>query len=283
MSFGTQISAQFIGANGPVFKPPYGRAQTVTFAGTLTNGTDFVAHSFYALAGDGAPTVTSGWAKWAVIDRPQRVGMTVLQGYDPLVMSIPIRFDQVAHDTADGNSIEEDTQILEWMAGRGILYSGSPFSPALGDSPLVTVIAADNSGNPIPLVPLQYQGAGINWVITDLAYDQNPLRNAGGHRIRQDVTVTLLQHVPSPFDTGNDSASTRAKARNGQAGKTYTVTVRAGLRTYQEIATRSAHNPSAAKQILDANKTTKGLKSIRSINAQLPVGAKVKVPLSIRH
>lgn len=285
MSFvGTKISSQFIGPNGiPSPEPPkvpYGRAQTITFAGSLTDGTNWVTHSFFALAGKGAPTVIDGGPNIGVVPRPKRVGVTVVEGYNPLVLSIPLLFDQMANDTVDGQSIEGDMDILEWMWGRGRLYSGSPFSPALGDPPLVTIISADNSGNPIPLVRLAYQP--ISWLVTGLAWDPNPDLNAAGHRIRQPVTVTATQHEPGPFDAGNDSPATRAKGRNGQAGKTYTVTVRAGLRTYQEIATHSAHNPSAARTILDANKTTKGLTSIRSTTARLPDRAKIKVPLSVK-
>ena len=261
--------------------PPYSRSQAITFAGSLTDGTHWEKHSFTVLAGDGGPVPSGGWAKWAVVDRPQRVGVTVFQGYDPITLTVPVRFDAVAYPAIDGQSIEDDIDRLEWMAGRGKLYFNTPFSPGLGENPLVQISAADAHGIPVPLVPLVWQGAGATWLVTDIAYG-DAIRDESGQRIRQDVTVTLLQHIAGPFDSGNDSPATRAKGRAGQKGKFSTVTVRVGLRTYQEIATRFAHNPGAAKQIMDANKTSKKLKSIRSVTAQLPNGAKVKVPLSVR-
>jgi len=261
---------------------PYGRSQTIQFAGSLTDGTHWVKHSFFCLAGDTAPTVNGGYAKWSVVDRPQRIGTTVFQGYDPITLTIPILFDAVAYPPIDGQSLEDDIDRLDWMGGRGALYAGTPFAPGVGESPLIAVSTSDASGKPTPLIPLVWQNAGESWVVTDIAYDDGALRDESGARIRQAATVTLLQHIQGPFDTGNDSAATRAKGRNSQANKFSTVTVRAGLSTYQEIATRFAHNPPAAKTIMDANKTVKKLKSIRSVNAKLPAGTKVKVPLSVR-
>lgn len=263
-------------------RAPAGVLQAITFAGSLTDAAgQSSAHSFVVLAGDGAPTVTGGFAKWQVVDRPQIVGTTVLQGYDPITLVVPILFDEVAYPSVNqGRALEDDIQILEWMGGRGQLYSNSPFSPAFGDSPLITLVTADSSGTPTPLVPASYQA--LVWVITGIDYDPNPLRARNGHRIRQAVTVTLTQHVSGPFDTAADSPATRAASRAGNANKTFTVTVKAGLRTYQQIATRSAHNTAAAARIRDANANTKGISSVRSVNADLPLGAKVKVPVTVR-
>lgn len=261
---------------------PYGRLQTITFAGQLTDGSTTYEYSFSVLAGAEAPTVMGGWAKWAVVDRPQRVGVTQLQGYDPLTLDVPVLFDSVVYPPVDGFTVEQQIEILEWMGGRGRLYTGGHFSPGLGDSPLVTLITADAHGHQTELVPLSYQGASMPWLVIGIDYDQNPLRDEQGRRIRQAATVHLLQHVSGPNDTGNDSPSTRAHARQGQKGKFSSVTVRPGYRTYQEIATRFAHNPTAAREILKANENVKKLKSVRSVNATLPTGARVRVPLSVQ-
>lgn len=147
----------------------------------------------------GAPTVTGGYAKWGVIDRPLRAGLTIFEGYDPSTIEIPILFDDFIG--GNGDAIEDDIQKLEYMAGRGPGAANT-----LGDNkipPIITVQCYDTDGNAFPLIPKPYQyspSTNTNppiWVITGLSWDANPERNHAGNRIRQAATVTVTQYVES--------------------------------------------------------------------------------------
>lgn len=258
--------------------------QQIRFLGTLTNGVQSKSHDFVAIAGEGGPTVTGGFAKWNIIARPQRVGMTVLDGYDPITMDVPIVFDNVVNTLDAQMPVETAVQILEWMAGRGILFDGKVGHPGQGDSPLVKVQTVDGAGNKIPLVPLQYQTDDLNWIVTGLAWDGNPLRNEHGHRMRQKVTVTLTQHVGGP-GTSYDSTTTRDRARRAasNAGST-AFKVTAQNNTIRKIVTFRAHNTShaAAVETLQLNRSDKSLRLGPSVDADLtkhlPLGTKIRVP-----
>ena len=158
-------------------------------------------YSFTVLAGAGAPTIKGGFAKIQVIDRPRRVGFTMPVGYDPISMDVPIQFEcsVVANQPADAYSpadIERDIQILEGMAGRGgsVSVDGSIVS-AVGDPPTLRIYSnqPDNQSN---LIPPNVQN--LQWVISSLTYDTNPVRGPGGDRRRQMVTVTLSQWIAPP-------------------------------------------------------------------------------------
>jgi hypothetical protein len=256
-------------------------AQHFKFIGVLTNGTAFGHHEFTVLADEGAATITGGWAKWAVVDRPQRVGMTVLQGYDPVTLDVPILFDGIVQ--ADGADLERDIQALEWMAGRGRLFAagGHVGAAGQGDSPIVNVFSAASDGVETPMIPPNVQG--LDWVVTGISYDANPLRARSGHRIRQAVTVTLTQHVGSP-GTSLDSAAVRAKARQGTAGRYKVVVTTTGVDTYQQIAAKYAPKPTfkSAVAIMNANKTNANRHARqRSVGKHMGPHVRVRIPLAI--
>jgi len=280
---------------GPAKRPnqydPTTPAQRYQFVGTLASATPagdknlaavFDQQAFTVLAGEGGATITSGWAKWGVIDRPRRVGMTVLQGYDPIVMEVPVRFDDVVHQ--DGADVERDIQKLHWMAGRGKLFAadGHVGASGIGDSPIVNVYSSDGHGRETPLIPPDVQG--IDWVISGLVFDPNPSRGRDGYRIRQDATVTLTQFVAAP---GNslDSPSVRARARRALRNQYAYFPVTAAHDTIRKIVTFDAHNPShdAAVEVLRLNKER--LKLGSSVDApllpHLKPGARIKVPKAV--
>jgi len=266
-------------------------AQSYEFVGTLATATPpsdprlsvrYNQQKLTVLAGEQAATVTGGWAKWGLIERPQRVSMTVLQGYDPVTMDVPIRFDNVVPSA--GSDIEGDIQKLHWMAGRGKLFSaaGHVGAAGQGDSPIVNVYSASSDGKQTPMIPPDAQD--IDWVITGLDFDRNPLRDHGGKRVRQDVTVTLTQHISSP-GTSLDSASVRARARKGIEGEYVYFPVTSARNTIRKITTFDAHNPThaAAVAVLKTNKARLHLGS--SIDAplipHLKPGTKIKVPKTV--
>ncbi|UTI62242.1 hypothetical protein NBH00_12775 [Paraconexibacter antarcticus] len=269
----------------PAAARPSTRAQHITFIGSITDGAHFAKETFTVLAGDGGPTPTGGFARWNVIPRPQRKGITVLDGYDPLTLEIPILFDAAKGPAGD---VEADIQKLEWMGGRGVLFERTGIGqPARGDSPLVVVSTVDAHGVTSALVPAQYQTDGLRWVVTSLAFDTNPIRNAHGDRTRQAVTVTLTEYVATSFSMSADSPAVRAQARKPLADQFTSFPVTSAHNTIRKITIFDAHNPlhSAAVEVLKANRANRKLHLGPSIDQDLikhlPLGTHIKVPLSV--
>jgi hypothetical protein len=256
--------------------------QYIQFAGSLVSGARSVAHAFSVLAGDGSPTVTGGGAKVAIVDRPQRVGLTVVSGYDPLTLDIPIMFDAMAATSPrTPQDIESDIRKLEWMTGRGLLYNGEIGSPGQGDPPLVRVFTANARGDRTPLVPVQYQTDNLYWLVSNVQWDANPDRAPSGYRLRQKATVTLTELVSNPFSTSSSSPAARAAAKKATAGKYRTFVTTNAVDTIKLVALKFAHNTShsAALAIVAANKANKHVGT--SLSKKLRPGTHVKVPESV--
>lgn len=268
------------------------RLQTYVFVGSLTDGHNTDSYSFRVLAGAGGATLTGGGSKWGTVDRPQRKGLTILQGYDPLTLVVPIIFDAVTLDRDDrlaghpntaGKSLEDDIQKLLWMWGRGLLYNTGVGGSAQGDSPLVQVLTADDRGAPTPLVPKDLQTANLFWVIGDLGFDTNPMRNRAGYRIRQAVTVTLTEHVSSEFASSADSPRRRQQGRGALAGKYLTVRATSELNTIAKLAWHYAHTNSFQDSlaIITANPGLHLNRSVKAAQKKLKHGTKVRIPMAI--
>jgi hypothetical protein len=276
-------------AKTPVVKlPQFLAGQYIVFAGSLVGGTKSAAYSFAVLAGDGAPTITDGYANYNIVARAQQVGMTVLAGYNPVSLTVPIRFDCFQADWVDSQTgkvnqtaaqLERDIQILDWMGGRGKLFAqdGGVGAPGIGDSPLVTVYSTDSQGYQTPLIPPTVQG--LQMVVSAIAWDASPIRNTAGYRTRQDCTVTLLEWVQDRFSASADSSSARAKATGAVAGEYKTVTTTGSLNTIRKIAGRVANNPNSAWTILQANKGDTRVGT--SVDKRLPTGTRIKVPTAV--
>lgn len=157
--------------------------------------------------GDGSPTVIDGYGGWEVVSRPFRTGLTVWKGFSPIVMTVPLLFENFD----EGTSLEDDIELLELMAGRG--RNGGPLRPP----PVLrlhsgSVYTTRDSG----LIPANYRTLtddSIVWVINDIEWDGSPIRNSVGNRIRQACTVTLMQFVgPEALDFP-DARTAPARAR----------------------------------------------------------------------
>jgi hypothetical protein len=142
-----------------------------------------------------SPRVEAGYAKIEPVDRPGRSGVSHFTGYDPIRMSLPITFDawrQVNDRNSPGpGKLEEDIDRLERMAGRGD-FKGS----ARGSPPLLRISTLDDKGVPLWLIPQNYQWSSENdtaplWRIADIDWDDSPVRNTLGNRMRQHATVTV--------------------------------------------------------------------------------------------
>lgn len=242
------------------------------------------------LAGEGAPTVTGGYAKHNVIDRPQRIGLTVLQGYDPISLKVPVLFTTLTQDGSwdagedAGLHIEIDCQKLEWMAGRGV---GSV--AATGDPPIVFATTTDAHGTTVPLIPFNWQQTSgkVNghlsdpfpspWVISDLTWDENPIRNTHGYRTRQAATVTLLEKTQTAEDAAT-SAAQRATNTKGSKGKTTTFVSRAGADTCLLIAkAKGARDIARAGE--EIKKANPGLHIRSASRSVIKHNTRVKVPV----
>jgi hypothetical protein len=187
---------------------------------------------FHVLAGDTPPKITRGYAKFEIKDRPERTGLIAFQGYDPIEMTVPIRFESVS--VSDGGtkearhggspvekatSIEEDCALLEQMAGRG-QFTGA----AVGPPAIITVSTTGNGdSDQNSLIPPAYQvsrqnPSGPRWRIADIDWDDSSmLRNRYGNRIRALAVVTLWEH--SDLTVKTRSATKRAQIRNAGRGK----------------------------------------------------------------
>ena len=178
-------------------------------------GTLRQADAFHVLAGNEAPRVLEGYAKFDVIDRYGRVGISHFTGYDPVVLEVPIQFESFV--AGAGLSNEAAIRLLERMAGRGD-FAGA----AHGPPPVIRVSVTDNSGNIVPLIPHNYQWSKQNpsaptWRVANIDWEGGSLRHIAGNRLRQGAVVTLIQRTRAQLVVR--SATQRAKARKPKPKK----------------------------------------------------------------
>src|SRR4051794_2909103 len=177
--------------------------------------------------GNTFPRPPPGFAGWDVVDLPGSVGITRWKGHDPIGIDLELFFN----DDDLTNSVEDAIATLEAMAGRGIKRKK--------DQP--SVLKVDAGG----LMPYDWhQFPDTRWVINGLEYSTDPedlIVNTHGNRVRQAVTVTLLQFVddqrlqsrsfttakPATHRTytskAGDTLQSIAKAKLGSAAKVKTL------------------------------------------------------------
>lgn len=186
-------------------------------------------NSFNVLAGDSAPTIVSGYANFETLARPERTGISQFTGYEPIRISMPLRFETSLHGEewsggtspggsyyfVDGSGIETNIAKLEAFAGRGN-FPGA----AVGPPPVLRVSVLSAEGTVVPLLPAAYQwnkdnreNAPLYW-ISSIDWDTDPIRNYAGERIRQLCTVELTQFVRPRIA----SAATRKKNQGDPGG-----------------------------------------------------------------
>lgn len=243
------------------------RAQYIVFAGELNH--ELV--ELEVLAGEGSPTPSAGYAKWLRIPRPQRKALTILEGYEPFVLNVPIMFDAVR-----GNGLQEDVedkiQWLEWMAGRGIKRTKG-FTPGLGKPPLVSVYSAIGNERAVPLIPKPFQTPNLKWFVEDIEWATKypeVMRSRGGARIRQAATVKLVEYVVDPVlpQEPKEGASKTFKISSGYRS------VRS-LVAHHLVGSRSRLGEAVAATI----KLNKGNRKIgTNPEKHLPVGTPIKIP-----
>jgi hypothetical protein len=156
--------------------------------------------SFDVLAGDQPPRIIDGYAKFSVEDRPERVGLTRFDGYNPMVMEVPVRFEAGAMaskhlglPSMHGAHISGGTTFVMHpsvtLAGRAkpkgpqplvstlrtgneverdclllerMAGRGNFHGAAVGQPPVIRVSTTNASGLVIPLIPENYQWSRAN-------------------------------------------------------------------------------------------------------------------------
>lgn len=158
--------------------------------------------------GNTFPRPTQGFAGWDVVDLPGSVGITHWKGHDPLSIALELFLND--NDLTD--SVEDAIATLEAMAGRGIKRKK--------DQP--SVLKVDAGG----LMPYDWhQFPDARWVINGLDYSTDPeevIVNRHGNRVRQVVTVALLQYVATDrLSSTATAAKSRLQAKGGAARRSY--------------------------------------------------------------
>lgn len=246
--------------------------------------------SCYALCGDDPPTITGGYAKWTVVDRPMMQGVTVFQGYDPVKMTLSLRFgvwdgNGWHVDSATADQVEDQITRLEWMAGIG---------RSSGMSPIVYANSYGPSGGSTNLIPSGYQATvGISgneketylwpWVISDQIQWGKAWRSQGGDgaggtpvgRIYQECTLVL---------TNFQGLTTPPKQ---QSSGTYYIVQPGGRNTVLLIAEDPSFHAIAVQQLAHAIRTSHNNNPIQgsrihlsdhTVRWPIPVGKSVYVP-----
>ena len=151
-----------------------------------------------ARLGEERPNVESGYGGWEEVARPRRRPLTSWQGLPALRMTIPILFNGWASDTSQ----EGEIAALEKMAGGRLAHARG------GEPPLVHIKAL---GSAVP-----YQGR--TWVITELAWGE-ALMNQHGNRVRQHVTVSLLEYIADAFISMRSASQRRRQSKQSKHPK----------------------------------------------------------------
>jgi hypothetical protein len=169
------------------------------------------------LRGNTAPVPAAGFGGWQLVARPRRKSLTRWKGIDPFQQQFSIIFDGVP----DNVSVEPACLALERMAQPVGHRAAPPPVRVIGvvPHPELAYVIGDGNGGP-----------GLAW--GDVIYSPS------GFRIRQEVVITLLEHVGDDRVSAGAAAaqarqtasarSTSAAAAGGGTSRTGTATVKAG-------------------------------------------------------
>lgn len=199
--------------------------------------------------GDGIP-VLSGDGGWTTVKRPRRKSLTEWDGYDPIVLTLPVLFDRFR----EGGSVEYEVERLRRMMR---VPQGPRREPAV-----VQVVS--------PAVPLP----DLRYVIQSMVPTVE-LRRRDGARTRAAFDMTLIEYVAAdvlvavkkPTPAATVAAKPPAPGAPPKAARTYTV--KRGD-TLGSIAARLLGKSSRYKEIAALN-------GIRDPN-RISVGQVLKLP-----
>jgi hypothetical protein len=172
--------------------------------------------SVVARLAEDRPNVEAGYGGWDEVVRPRRSPITTWRASPGLRLTLPILLDGWEDDV----SVEPQISRIQQM-GRPVASDGDP--------PRVRIEA---TGSAIPYT-------GRVWVVTELAWG-DALMNARGNRVRQQVTLSLLEYVRDVY-LAERSAANRRKKKKATAKK------RSGAKSKRIVAKRSAKPKPKAK------------------------------------
>jgi hypothetical protein len=198
-----------------------------------------------ALLDEEGSNITGGYGGWEIIARPRRQAVTHWGGRDPFQMDLAIILD--GH--SDYRRVETDCSRLERLA--------LPHPNPGGEPPVIKL-----SGAAIPHNDLQWVITGFQWGAA--------MRDSGGYRTRQHVTIGLLRFVE--VDTIQLSASANARGKGGTAIRT--IQARQGD-TLAKIAARELGDSKRWKEIQKLNP------NIRDPNRITP-NTDIKIPPKVK-
>jgi hypothetical protein len=215
------------------------RPSTRPGAGRVTITCDDPPMAVTALVGESSPRISGGVGGWESVARPHQTAMTVWNGVEPFELELELVLDRFA----TGTSIEVLLRRLTAVAG------GDPeVEPGV-----VQVLG-------IPSLPAD------RWVISELELGDGAIRRSSDFaRVRQPITVTLLEYVPPTY------LRLRRRALQGTRGKTKVVTVKHGD-TPARIARRLHCKWTAIREL------NPGV--VRKANQNLRDGSKIRVPVA---
>jgi hypothetical protein len=182
----------------PNKKKPTQKLKRIRVPGNYRKG-----NYFHVLAGEEPPRVVDGYAKFSTVDRPERTGLLTFDGYDPIELEIPVRFEARGDDACQ--RLENDIELLERMAGRGDFKGAT-----VGPPPIIQIsVTGSSNADLTPLLASRYQKA--LWRVAGIDWDSGALRDEHGNRYRQLATIHVRQHVTVTLATR--SATQRAKTK----------------------------------------------------------------------
>lgn len=185
----------------------------------LIRTTDSVLELLADMGAD-PPKIIGGFGGWNTVARRRRTALTQYEGRPPWGMTINLMFDGYSNDVSQ----ERKLRILTWMT----------LPPDGGVEPRPVLLYG---ALPFP--------SGGQWVINDLAYGDNVIwaeDTQNPHRLRQDVTLTLLQHVQDDRTQFASSSLIVPKNYISKSGD-----------TLKSIALRFYGDASRWREIADAN------------------------------
>jgi hypothetical protein len=194
------------------------------------------------LLGPDAPRVTGGVGGWEAVARPRSVGMTIWDGIEPFAMDLSLMFDNYAAFANDPHTGSEEANLRALMrVARGD-----------GESPPGVLLVEGLAMLPTDL-----------WVINGMDYG-DPILDYQGGRVRQPLTLNLMEYVPPTY---------LHKVPKASASSTKWIVIRARQGdTPAKIAKR--RKLKGWTVIRDLNKSI----PVRKANQSLAHGTRIRVP-----
>lgn len=230
-----------------------------------------------AMADTGQFTVSAGYAKINTVEVPQRRGIAIFAGFDPVTATLPIILDRLGQPT--NFAVEEACAMLELMAGQGYgpggRYKGAA-QQGRAPKPLILEAVEGPHGHPTKLVPANYNAAekdpSVEWYITGLEWGDSIRSGQSPYqRVRQKVAVTFTE-----YDRETAAARKVVWQKFKVGGKT-------GQSPYELVKDR-AHWPASeahkwAEELRKRWNAGHSRKRIATINTKFHTGQEVEVPI----